>query len=150
MGGRGGSGRSVAAPAAASSSEPGNSTGFDTGDQELNEILDVFYDTPGYMIGVFNGQSVINYEPRPGLPRDSGDVITFRDAREGLARKYGWGHAKQDAAFHRLSRSGQISIQPLSKRLSLTQPMRDAGMFIGGQEKEGFYLRDARSYRRSR
>lgn len=151
MGGRGGgSSSSALGQAQKKAAAAGNDTGFDTGDQELNELLDVFYDTPGYRIGMFNGQSIINYEPNPDLKRDSDDPITFRDMREGLSRKYGWGREKQDREFMRLYRAHQINIYPFSKQLSLTQPMRDAAMNFGGERKDGFQLNEARRYKRSR
>lgn len=152
MGGRGGSpspsALGQAQKKAAAAAE--NNTGFDTGDQELNELLDVFYATPGYMIGKFNGVLVINYEPNPNLSRDKDDILTMRDLREGLAQRHGWGRTKQDREIVRLHRAGQIQLHPLNKRMSVTQAMRDAAFHMGGEEKDSILLNKARQYRRNR
>jgi hypothetical protein len=146
MGGRGGSPNpGPQAPAAAS-----NDTGFDTGDQELNELLDVYYDTPGYKIGLFDGFLEVNYEPDPSQSRDADDILTLRDARQGLARKYGWGREKQDREFVRLQRAGQIQMFPMAKRLAVTQAMRDASFRMGGEDKDALLLNKARQYKRTR
>jgi len=148
MGGRGGSPNPGPQAPAAAQAAAGNDTDFDTGDQELNELLDVFYDTPGYLIGQFNRPPA--YDPDPNIARDSGDILTVKDLRQGLARKYGWGHEKQTTHILRLHRARQIQLFPLAKQGALSQAMRDAAIPLGGEQKTGLLLNDARRYKRTR
>jgi hypothetical protein len=144
MGGRGGSPNpGPQAPAAAS-----NDTGFNTGDAELDAVLDVFYDTPGYTIGAFNEAGA--YDPVPGKARAADDILTVRDLRQGLARKYGWGHAKQDQEILRLHRAGQIQLFPLAKQKASRGPIHEAAIRLGGEDKDGLLLNRARQYKRTR
>lgn len=109
MGGRGGSGRSIAAPAApASTPAPAAPV---AAPQSIETQIRSIYDS---------------------LARETGDWVNIADIRDALSSR---SRAEVDAALRELEQRRDVNIVPQADERNLSQRTRDGGINIGNQVK---------------